>query len=317
MPAGAEAPLDLYMRIERGDWAALRDNTPLTLTPGDVERMRGVNVQVSVAEVEQVYLPLSRLINLHVAASRTLKHVTTSFLGTPASTAPYIIGIAGSVAVGKSTTARLLQALLSSWPEHEQVDLVTTDGFLYPNAVLAERGLSQRKGFPESYDTKALVRFLAAVKAGKRHVEAPVYSHKVYDVVDGETIDVDRPDVLIVEGLNVLQANRPGAADAARTFVSDFFDFSIFVDADPAVIRQWFLDRFAVLRQTAFQDEQSYFRRYASMGETEAMEFASSVWSDINSTNLVENILPTRDRANLVLFKTSDHAVDWVDLRRR
>lgn len=317
MTTDTNAPLDLYLRLGRSEWAALRQSTPLTLTETDLDRLRGVNERVSMSEVEEVYLPLSRLLNLHVTGSRSLAEVTYQFLGTPRSSAPYIIGIAGSVAVGKSTTARLLEALLSSWPAHPRVDLVTTDGFLYPNRVLAERGLMKRKGFPESYDTKRLLRFLAAVKAGQRNVDAPVYSHQEYDVIDGASIRVDRPDILIVEGLNVLQPNRSTAVGEAKAFVSDFFDFSIYVHAEEALVKRWFLERFAVLRQTAFRDETSYFRRYATMAEDEAMTFADSVWEQVNAVNLRENILPTRDRATLVLTKRQDHAVQCVDLRRR
>ncbi len=317
MSAPIAAPAELYLRLGRSEWAALRASTPLTLTEQDVIRLRGVNERVSLTEVEQVYLPLSRLLNLHVGARRSLNQVTTKFLGKTASAAPYIIGIAGSVAVGKSTTARLLQALLSAWPEHPRVDLVTTDGFLYPNAVLAERGLAKRKGFPESYDTKALLGFLAAVKSGQRHVAAPLYSHVEYDVLADKTLDVDQPDVLIVEGLNVLQPNPSSGSPDARRVVSDYFDFSIYVHAEESLVKQWFLDRFAVLRQTAFTDEQSYFRRYATMDEADAMAFADSVWDEINAVNLVENILPTRERANLILCKHNDHSVEWVDLRKR
>jgi len=313
----ADVPEDLYLRLNRQTWSALRASTPLTLTAEDVDRMRGVNEQVSLTEVEDIYLPLSRLVNLHVTASRRLDRVTTEFLGTERSAAPYIIGIAGSVAVGKSTTARLMQALLGAWPEHPRVDLVTTDGFLYPNAALAERGLLRRKGFPESYDTKALLEFLAAVKAGNGKVAAPIYSHEQYDVLPDRKLVIDHPDILIVEGLNVLQPNRGGDVAGRNPFVSDFFDFSIYVHAERDVIKGWFLDRFAVLRQTAFRDLKSYFARYATMPEAEAMAFADSVWATINEVNLVENILPTRERANLVLSKQGDHSVQWVHLRRR
>ena len=252
------------------------------------------------------YLPLSRLLNLYVATAQSLHRVTDTFLGKPAAKVTYIVGIAGSVAVGKSTTARILQALLARWPDHPRVDLVTTDGFLFPNRVLEERGLMTRKGFPESYDQRALVRFLADVKAGVAEVSAPVYSHEAYDIVSDQQLTVRQPDVLILEGLNVLQ----GGA------VSDFFDFSIYVDADEAHIEQWYIERFLTLRETVFRSEHSFFRRFAALTDDEAVSTARQIWTEINGRNLRENILPTRERAHLILEKGPDHAVRTVRLRR-
>jgi type I pantothenate kinase len=304
-----------WATFDRGAWSKLRAATPLTLSEEDLETLRGLEERISLDEVADIYLPLSRLLNLYVAATQDLHQATATFLEDPAAKVPYVIGIAGSVAVGKSTTSRLLQALLSRWPDHPRVELITTDGFLHPNAVLEERGLMDRKGFPESYDVPRLVRFVADVKSGASEVTAPVYSHLTYDIIPDQRTVVRRPDILIVEGLNVLQtgAGRPGEP---HVFVSDFFDFSIYVDADEADIRQWYLDRFRTLRRTAFRDRASYFRRYAELSAEAADAFALSVWDDINGRNLVENILPTRSRADLVLHKGSDHAVESVQLRK-
>lgn len=299
----------------RETWADLRAATPLPLSEAELDALQSADEYVSMREVTDVYLPLSRLLNLHVVATQALHRVTDTFLGRPSARTPYVIGIAGSVAVGKSTTARLLQALLARWPDHPNVDLVTTDGFLYPNRVLRERGLMQRKGFPESYDLRRLVRFLAEVKSGGP-AEAPVYSHLTYDVVADRAQTVDRPDVLIVEGLNVLQSGDGTPGRAPRVFVSDFFDFSIYVDAPEEHLREWFLRRFLRLRATAFQDPASYFRTYAALPEPEADRIAREVWDGINGPNLRENILPTRERARLILEKGPDHRVERIRLRR-
>jgi type I pantothenate kinase len=309
--------LSRYTSFTRAEWAALRANTPLTLSEQDLAELRGLNEALSMDEVVEVYLPLSRLLNLHVAATLELERVTDRFLGKTVRSSPYVIGIAGSVAVGKSTTARVLQALLARWPDHPRVDLVTTDGFLYPNAVLAERGLMERKGFPESYDIRKLVRFLGDLKAGAPELSTPVYSHLVYDILPGEAQIIRQPDILILEGLNVLHGGDNGGERArAELFVSDFFDFSLYVDADAGLIEQWFLERFHRLRATAFRDPQSFFRRYADLSEEAATAFASRVWAQINARNLQENILPTRERAHLALEKGRNHRVERVRLRR-
>jgi type I pantothenate kinase len=304
-----------YVELTRGDWARLRESTPLTLSERDLDRLRGVNDPVSVDEVAQIYLPLSRLLNLRVAATQELHAATARFLGTSGGRPPFIIGIAGSVAVGKSTTARVLKALLAHWPDHPRVDLVTTDGFLLPNAVLDERGLMRRKGFPESYDLRTLVQFVADVKAGVPEVKAPVYSHTRYDIVDGEWQIVRQPDVLILEGLNVLQTGPLRAGAPQRVFVSDFFDFSVYVDADVAAIEQWYVERFMTLRETVFRDPGSYFHHYAELSNDEARNAARGIWQSINLVNLRENILPTRERAHLILDKGADHAVQRIRLR--
>ena len=312
-----------YLDFDRAEWARLRAATPLSLFESDLVELQGLNERVSLAEVEAVYLPLSRLLNLQVAATQTLHKATDMFLGRLPRPTPFVIGIGGSVAVGKSTFARILKALLSRWPDHPHVDLVTTDGFLYPNQVLAERGLMQRKGFPESYDLRRLVEFMGDVKAADHDVRAPVYSHQAYDIVPGEFQLVTRPEILIVEGLNVLQTGessrpspRPRDSARPRVFVSDFFDFSIYLDADEGDIEAWYVDRFLALRQTVFRDPRSYFHRYASLSDTEAVATAREIWRTINGVNLRENIKPTRERARLVLEKGSDHAVRRVRLRR-
>ncbi|WP_338663795.1 type I pantothenate kinase [Pararoseomonas sp. SCSIO 73927] len=299
-----------YRVFGREEWAALRSNTPLPLTDADVKALRGVTDQVSLAEVADVQLPLSRLLNLHVTAARNLASVQDTFLGRPARVPPYVIGIAGSVAVGKSTFARLLRAVLARWPDHPRVQLVTTDGFLLPTKVLEARGLMRRKGFPESYDLRRMIAFLRAVKAGEAEVSAPVYSHLSYDIVPGESEVVSQPDILIFEGLNVLQT--AGAAVLA----SDFFDFSVYVDAAEGDIEDWYVQRFLVLQRTAFQDPRSYFHHYRDLSEAEAKAVARGIWREINHPNLVENIQPTRPRAHLVLTKGPDHAVREVALRR-
>ncbi|MEM9130800.1 MAG: type I pantothenate kinase [Actinomycetota bacterium] len=303
-----------YLSFNAEQWAMLRAATPLTLTEEDVDRLRGLNDALSLDEVTDVYLPVSRLLNLYVGAAQELYRATDTFLGKLPEKVPFIIGVAGSVAVGKSTTARVLQTLLARWPDHPKVDLVTTDGFLHPNAVLEERNLMDRKGFPESYDRRRLLEFVAEIKSGTPQVEAPVYSHLTYDVLPGEQLVVNRPDIVIVEGLNVLQTGT--AEEDSSLFVSDFFDFSIFVDADVNHIRNWYVERFFALRETAFRDPQSYFSRYAKLNDEEATKTATDIWTRINERNLYENILPTRERADLILRKGADHAVTEVRLSR-
>ena len=308
-------PLSPYLSFSHEEWGRLRAATPLTLTEPELARLRGLNDKVSLEEVAEIFLPLSRLLNLYVVATQGLHAATATFLGTLTAKVPFVIGIGGSVAVGKSTTARLLQALLARWPNHPQVDLVTTDGFLYPNRVLEERGLMNRKGFPESYDQRALLRFMAAVKAGEPEVRAPVYSHVSYDIVADQELVVRRPDIVIVEGLNVLQTG-DGHPDRSRTFVSDYFDFGIYVDAEERDIEQWFQDRFLALRDTVFRDPGSYFHKFAALTHEEAIAMAARVWQEINGRNLRENILPTRERATLILEKGTDHRVRRVRLRK-
>jgi len=300
-----------FLTIGRDDWAALRAATPLTLREDDLAKLRGINERIDLDEVAAIYLPLSRLLNLYVSASQDLARVSSTFLGMIAPKVPYVIGIAGSVAVGKSTFARILQALLSRWPDHPKVDLVTTDGFLLPNAVLDARGIMNRKGFPESYDTRRLLTFLREIKSGEEEVRAPVYSHVVYDIVPGEELVTRQPDILILEGLNVLQIT-----PEAREFVSDYFDFSIYIDADEADIEGWYVERFLSLRQTVFVDPRSYFRHFANLTEEEAIETARGIWREINGKNLAENIAPTRDRASLIMHKAADHSVTEVQLRK-
>lgn len=301
---------DRYLTFERDDWADLRAATPLTLREHDLQSLRGINVSIDLDEVAAVYLPLTRLLNLYVAATQNLHKVSAAFLGTLAPKVPYVIGVAGSVAVGKSTFARILQALLARWPDHPKVDLVTTDGFLHPNRVLAERGIMNRKGFPESYDTRRLIEFLRELKSGAPSVSAPVYSHVVYDIVDGEQVVVQQPDILIIEGLNVLQVG------SAEEFVSDYFDFSIYIDADEACIEDWYVQRFLTLCETVFQDPNSFFTNYSHLTRDEAVETARTIWREINGKNLRENIEPTRSRAGLLLRKGPDHRVSQVSLRR-
>jgi type I pantothenate kinase len=314
---GADRDLSPYVELDRAAWSRLRAATPLTLGAADLERMRGLGERIGLDEVTEVYLPLSRLLNLYVAASARLHAATATFLGdTAGARTPYVIGIGGSVAVGKSTTARLLRALLSRWPDHPRVELVTTDGFLLPNAELERRGILHRKGFPESYDQRALLRFVAAVKAGHPEVRAPVYSHLSYDVLPGESVTVHRPDVLILEGLNVLSPARTRADGRPGVAVSDYFDFGIYVDARGEDVRRWYVDRFLKLRETAFRDPESYFHRYAALTDEEAVATAEAIWARTNEVNLVENVRPTRGRATLVLRKGSDHGVRRVLLRK-
>ena len=301
-----------YLTFNREEWAELRAATPLTLRENDLASLRGINDRIDLDEVAAVYLPLTRLLNLYVAATQNLHKVSAAFLGTLSPKVPYVIGVAGSVAVGKSTFARILQALLARWPDHPQVDLVTTDGFLHPNAVLEERGIMNRKGFPESYDTRRLLQFLRDLKSGAAEVTAPVYSHVVYDIVEGEQVVVRQPDIVIVEGLNMLQVG----AESSTEFVSDYFDFSIYVDADEAHIEQWYVQRFLTLCDTVFQDPDSFFTHYAHLSREEAEATARFIWREINGKNLRENIDPTKTRASLLLRKSADHRVTDVALRR-
>ena len=300
-----------YIELDRAQWRELRQSTPLSLTEDDLTDLRGLGEQIDLAEVAEVYLPVSRLIHLQVAARQRLYAATATFLGEQRHNAqvPFVIGVAGSVAVGKSTTARVLQALLARWDSHPRVDLVTTDGFLHPTAELERRGIMHRKGFPESYDRRALLRFVTAVKSGAEDVTAPMYSHQLYDIVPGEFIHVRRPDILIVEGLNVLQTG-------PRLMVSDLFDFSVYVDARIEDIERWYVDRFLSMRTTSFADPASHFHHYAGLSDVEARDRAEGIWAGINRPNLVQNILPTRPRATLVLRKDSDHSINRVRLRK-
>jgi type I pantothenate kinase len=305
--------LSPYRHFTRSEWAALRADTPLTLNVADLEKLQSMNDRISVEEVIAIYLPLSRLLALYVAATQGLFKATQRFLGAEDGKMPYIIGIAGSVAVGKSTTARVLKALLSRWTNTPKVELITTDGFLHPNYILGQQGLMEKKGFPESYDGTSLLRFLSDIKAGKRNVSAPVYSHLIYDVVPGESITIDRPDILIVEGLNVLLPNKPGKE---IPFVSDFFDFSIYLDSSDENLERWYVARFMRLRETAFRDPRSYFKKYADLDDVTAEKTAKEIWCNINLRNLHENILPTRARASLVLTKGEGHIIETVSLRK-
>lgn len=310
------APISRYTHFAREQWRALRANTPLLLTEQELVSLRGINDQVSLGEVEDIYVPLSRLLNLHVAAIQHLYEARREFMGgapTPRKV-PYIIGIAGSVAVGKSTFSRVLRACLARWPDHARVDLVTTDGFLYPNRILEQRGIMNRKGFPESYDQRLLLQFLADIKAGIANTSAPVYSHLHYDIIPGASQPVEQPDIMILEGLNVLQSP-DGQRGASRVFVSDFFDFSIYLDAGEKTIERWYVERFLRLRETVFRDPSSYFHRYASLTEAEAIDTARRIWQEINLVNLHENIGPTRERAHVILEKGEGHQVTTVKLR--
>ena len=301
-----------YLVFDRAEWSALRAATPLALDDAELAALRGINEPVSLADVADIYLPLSRFLNLHVMSARSLHNVVESaFLGRPTAPVPYIIGVAGSVAVGKSTFSRVLQAMLAQWPAHPRVSLVTTDGFLFPTGELERRGLMARKGFPESYDLRRMMRFLSAAKMGHHNLTVPVYSHEAYDVVPGETRVIDQPDILIFEGLNVLQT-----VTGAATVTSDFFDFSIYLDAETAQIEEWYVQRFLALQATVFQRPTSYFHHYRDLTHAEAVATARRVWTEINLPNLLENIRPSRERARLVVRKGGLHAVDQIWLRR-
>lgn len=303
------------MSFNRSQWAELRNSVPMMLSEDDLHELQGINESLTMQEAVEIYLPLSRLLNLYVSARQSRNSVLHQFLNNTEQSPPFVIGIAGSVAVGKSTTARLLKALLSRWEKHPKVSLVTTDGFLFPNKVLQERDLMQKKGFPESYDIRSLVQFISDIKACKRNVTAPVYSHLSYDITDERKI-VDLPDILIIEGLNVLQSGMDYPHDPHRVFISDFLDFSIYVDAKSELIEKWYLDRFRKFRKGAFTQPGSYFSHYTKISEIEAVSQASNIWHSINGKNLRENILPTRERAQLILKKGDNHTVEEVLLRK-
>jgi type I pantothenate kinase len=305
-----------YRVFSRAQWAKLRDDMPMTLQGHEIAALRSMHDRLDLNEVEDIYLPLSRLLSIYVDATHRLYFAQRRFLGIEDRKMPYIIGVAGSVAVGKSTTARVLQALLARWSPRPKVDLVTTDGFLFANAVLERQGLMQKKGFPESYDLPTLLGFLSDIKAGRRPVRAPVYSHLTYDIIPNECIEIDRPDILIVEGVNVLQTGRLPRDGKAVPVVSDFFDFSVYIDAEEPVLREWYVRRFLALRHTAFLDPRSYFHRYSLLSDDEAAATALAIWERTNRANLEDNILPTRPRATLILKKGADHVVETVALRR-
>lgn len=312
----ADQQYNPYRIFSREQWAKLRDDTPMTLEADEIAALRSMHDRLDLKEVEEIYLPLSRLLSIYVEAMQRLYNAQRRFLRIRDRKVPYIIGVAGSVAAGKSTTARVLQALLARWSPQPKVDLITTDGFLLPNAVLERQGLMQKKGFPESYDLPMLLSFLSDIKAGRRPVRAPVYSHLTYDIIPNEWIEIDRPEILIVEGVNVLQTGRLPRDGKAVPVVSDFFDFSVYIDAEESVLRDWYVRRFLALRDTAFLDPRSYFNRYALLSDEEATATAIAIWERTNLANLEDNILPTRPRATLIMKKGADHVVETVALRR-
>ncbi len=307
---------DLYEKFSREQWAKLRASMPMQISKEDLDGLRGLNDPVSLDEVEQIYLPLGRLLNIHVANSHRLERVKDSFLGRPSARPSYVVAVTGSVAVGKSTFSRVLAQVLSRWAAHPTIELVATDGFLLPNKVLEERGLMERKGFPESYDLRAMLDFMIAVRQGTPTLKVPVYSHDSYDIVPNEYLEIRRPEILILEGLNLLQMTLHGEARRPKIFASDMIDISIYVDAEETDIRRWYLERFMLLKNTAFRNPRSFFHRYADMNDDEARKFATEVWEKINLVNLVSNVAPTRERAQIVMQKGPDHRVHEVWLRR-
>jgi type I pantothenate kinase len=305
-----------YMTFTKEEWAKLRFNTPMTLTETEIAELRGVNETLSIEEVSNIYLPLTRLINLYITGSQQLHAVSDTFFGKNTSRVPFIIGLAGSVAVGKSTSARIIKALLSKWPNHPKVAIITTDGYLYPNAVLEKKGLMNRKGFPESYNTKSLVDSLIKLKSGAKEVHVPIYSHLYYDIIPDEYEVIKQPDIVIVEGINVLQTPRQQGNTLPSVFVSDFFDLSIYVDANKEDLLNWYVERFKKLRKTAFNNPESYFHRYANLSDEEAEQTATGIWNNINKVNLIKNIEPTRNRADIILKKELDHVLTTIKLRK-
>ncbi|MCT8525503.1 type I pantothenate kinase [Glaesserella parasuis] len=305
-----------FLTFNRQQWAALRKSVPLKLTEQDLKPLLGFNEELSLEEVSTIYLPLARLINYYIDENLKRQEVLHKFLDLESPKVPYIISLTGSVSVGKSTSARILQALLSEWPEKRKVDLITTDGFLYPLKTLQERNLMKRKGFPESYDIHRLIEFVSDIKSGKRNVKAPVYSHLTYDIIPDQFNEVDQPDIVILEGLNMLQSGMNYPHSPHSVFVSDFVDFSIYVDADETLLKDWYIHRFLKFRRSAFSDPHSYFHHYSKLSEQEAITTASTIWDEINGLNLRKNILPSRERANLILVKGEDHAIETVKLRK-